>query len=437
MRGWPIRSKLLTPPLNAALHRLRSLLPTRTAPAERAAAPHSTTPPASPIHQAQRVQCERATDLAHPAQSAERAASRHPTAPSNNPGTANRSRRHEAQLRRSAEFLEFAQNAGGFGVLDLDLITGHISGTSLFFELIGLSGRDLTLTRDEWLATVHPEDLEGVVQELNAAIACGGKYQAEYRTLALDGAVRWLAGRGQVLMDAEGYPARAIGTVTDITQRKQLEDKLRRTTESLHIAQTAAGVATFDLDIGHDSFISSGNFHELLGLPLWTQLRDLNGHRQRVHPDDAQRIARAPFDTTWENPAYHCEYRVLLDGGAERWLGEKAQVSRSKSGEVNRITGAIVDITDLKRTEAAAAAANRAKSAFLANVSHEIRTPMNGVIGMAQILSETTLDNTQRDYVDIIRGSAKALLSVINDVLDLSKIEADRLELESIDFDLR
>src|SRR5271165_3073610 len=478
----------------------------------------------------------------------------------------------DSPLRRSSDFLEMAQAAGGFGVFDLNLVTGDISGTPLFFALIGQQSHDLTLTREEWVASIHPEDLEAVVVELGAIIDAGAKYRSEFRTLLLGGEVRWIASRGEILKDVDGSPARVIGTITDITERKELEDKLRYSSDLLNIAQTAAGLATFDFNFGRNTRICSDNFHSLLGIPLSTKLDDLNLLLSRVHPDDVARCRTAPLDTTPEEPSYRCEYRVMLDGGSERWIGEKATVSRGRSGEVVRITGAIVDITDLKRTEAAldsiesrlerairgtqdglweldlvtdgiwfgqrfeemlgfntgdlsvsrevfnklvhpedleklrvcsenhrlhntvydvefrarhkaghyewlrsraqaeraadgtalrlagscqlitdrklaeqatldakfaAEAANRAKSNFLANVSHEIRTPMNGVIGMSQILSETHLDSTQREYVDIIRGSAKALLSLINDVLDLSKIEADRLELEHVDFDLR
>jgi two-component system sensor histidine kinase/response regulator len=346
-------------------------------------------------------------------------------------------------MHRSAEFLEFAQAAGGFGVFDLDLVSGAIGGTPLFFDLIDLPRRDGTLTREEWVATIHPEDLEAVVVELGAAIDSGTLYQSEYRTLTLNGEVRWLASRGQVVPNAEGLPARVIGTISDITARKQLEEKLRYATESLNIAQAAAGLATFDFNVGRNSWICSDNFHVLLGIPPSTRLDDPELLRSRVHPDDLARCRSAPLETTPDEPSYRCEYRVMLDGG-ERWIGEKATVSRGKAGEVVRITGAIVDTSDLKLAQQAtldaklaAEAANRAKSNFLANVSHEIRTPMNGVIGMSQILSETTLDNTQREYVDIIRGSAQALLSLINDVLDLSKIEADRLELEQVEFNVR
>ena len=349
-----------------------------------------------------------------------------------------------ALQRRSSDFLESAQAAGGFGVFDLDLSTGNIAGTPLFFELIGQCGSDRTLSREQWVASIHPEDLEAVVLALGAAIDSGTKYQCEYRTLLVTGQVRWLASRGEVLKGPDGEPTRAIGTITDVTERKELEEKLRYATESLNIAQTAAGLATFDFNFRRNSRICSDNFHMLLGIPASFKLDDLNLLLSRVHPDDVARSRSAPLETTPEEPSYTCEYRVMLDGGGERWITEKATVSWGPSGDMMRITGAIVDITERKRAEQAildaklsAEAANRAKSNFLANVSHEIRTPMNGVIGMSQILSETTLDNTQREYVDIIRGSANALLSLINDVLDLSKIEAERLELEAVDFDLR
>ncbi len=238
----------------------------------------------------------------------------------------------DTSSRRSAEFLEFAQSAGGFGVFELNLVTGTIKGTSLFFELIGLECRDMSLSREEWLASIHPEDLEGVVHALSNAVASGGGYETEYRTLTANGEVRWLAGRGQVLLGGEGYDSRAIGTITDITERKELEDKLHYATESLNIAQTAAGVATFDFDFRRNSRFCSDNFRELLGIPPSTPLDDLNRALSRVHPDDFARVRGAPLETTPTDPYYRCEYRVLLDNGAERWIGEKAKVGARTVG---------------------------------------------------------------------------------------------------------
>ena len=474
--------------------------------------------------------------------------------------------------KRSDNFLEFAQAAGGFGVFELNFRTSEIRGTSLFFDLIGLpEGKDPTLSLETLLITIHPQDLEAVMEVLGNALTSGLPYQHEYRSLRADGEIRWLSGRGQALMDGEGGYQRIVGTITDITDRKQLEMQLRAATESLNVAQTAAGVATFDFDFRSNVRTCSDNLYELRGVPAATPINDHDRMLARVHRQDIQRIRDAPLTATASDPDYRCEYRVCLEDGRVRWIGEKGRVTYRANGGVARVVGALVDITDLKVAQAAlgsiegrleralrgtqdglwevdleretnwygyrfaellgytteelgtslhnfyalihtddrervhakidahlkdniacdvefrvlhksghyewmraraqadrgddgtplrlsgamqlitdrklaeqasldaklaAEAANRAKSSFLANLSHEIRTPMNGVIGMARILAETKLDGAQREYLDIIRSSAEALLSLINGVLDLSKIEADRLELEDVEFDL-
>ncbi|MFT5697725.1 MAG: two-component system sensor histidine kinase/response regulator [Desulforhopalus sp.] len=129
--------------------------------------------------------------------------------------------------------------------------------------------------------------------------------------------------------------------------------------------------------------------------------------------------------------------------GNWRWLHLTKIPLHDGDGKITGIIGVGHDITHRKQAEKeremlieSSEAANRAKSTFLANMSHEIRTPMNGVIGMASLLQNTRLDETQRHYVELLQKSSEFLLAIINDVLDFSKIEANKLDLESLDFDL-
>lgn len=166
---------------------------------------------------------------------------------------------------------------------------------------------------------------------------------------------------------------------------------------------------------------------------------------EHLHPEDRERVERsrqAAIESGGET--WSAEYRFLSGDGKYASVLDRGYVMRDSTGRPVRMIGAMMDITTRKQVEKemqqakeAAEAANRAKSEFLANMSHEIRTPMNGVLGMTDLLLDTPLTPQQSEYVGMVKASAESLLTILNDILDFSRIEAGKLELESVDFKLR
>ncbi len=162
-----------------------------------------------------------------------------------------------------------------------------------------------------------------------------------------------------------------------------------------------------------------------------------------LHPDDRDRVLDVlDACVRGERASFSLEYRLLAKDGSYRWLHGRGAPVRDGAGRLTLLTGATTDITRRKETELALAqardaamAASRAKSAFLASMSHEIRTPMNVILGMAELLAESSISSSQRRYLEAIAGSGRMLSQLLSDILDFSQIEADRVALFPETFD--
>jgi PAS domain S-box-containing protein len=218
--------------------------------------------------------------------------------------------------------------------------------------------------------------------------------------------------------------------------RQTAIDKLRDSEERFQLAARVSNVGIMEWnDYDRENQYWSDNFYRLLG---FVPDEGPSTHTRFVglmHPDDVGPTAEAMRDSRERGAPLQREFRLKHKTLGYRWfLGCSEEVFEGDM--IRRMVGSIMDIHELKLAQEKSEAANVAKSQFLASMSHEIRTPMNGVMGMAAVLAGTGLDTRQRRMVDVINQSGAQLIAIINDILDLSKIEAGKMELDVAEFDV-
>ena len=230
--------------------------------------------------------------------------------------------------------------------------------------------------------------------------------------------------------------------VRDVSAARHDARVLGRSEQRFRQLAASAPVGIFQTDAqGHCIYVND-RWSEMAGLT--TAQAAGSGWLAAVHPADRPQLDQAWRAALADGTAFDLRYRFQRPDGTETWVMGRAIASHDGHGAVNGYLGTLTDVTDshrqalaLERANAEAETAVRAKSLFLANISHEIRTPLNAVIGMTTLLLDTPMSPDQQDLARTICASGESLLGIINDILDYSKADAGKLEIEQQAFDLR
>ncbi len=370
----------------------------------------------------------------------------------------------EAALRRSEDNLKRAQTVSRTGSWYLDIPSGKLDWSDETYRLFGLPvGTAVDL--DRFVECIHAEDREQVLAAWISALD-GGTYEIEHRLQAGD-QVSWVRERAEIVRDTQGRPSTALGTVQDVTERRRNEQALRDS--EARYRELLRGLPVGVVVHGADAQVIDANVTALTILGIAKERRgniDPDLQARQLLDEDRRPLTldRYPVNRViaTREPIRNQVLGVMLAPELDpRWLLLNADPV-FEDGALQQVRVTFIDISDKKRTEdelthyrqhleelvrirtaelehakLAAESANLAKSTFLANMSHEIRTPLNAILGMTHLLKASAKDLEQSRRLAKVTDAAYHLLGVVNDILDLSKIEAGKLHLDTVDFELQ
>jgi len=346
------------------------------------------------------------------------------------------------QLRSIAARYQRIFHGSGYGFWEWDLTQSRIDWSGGFWESLGYDEEDMRRVSDSRQLPdfIHPDDREAMHEAVREHLRSGEPLNTSYRIATKDGDYVWTQVRADSIRDKEGRALYLSGVNFDITELKKVEAALRESQARQARIIQASNDGIWEWYANRDGFHFSARCWEHLGYndndDVVNRGRNrLSVWRSMIHPEDLPK-----FDKTLDNHMagqgpFDIEYRIFGKSGEVRWIRARGRASFDEQGRPLLMSGTNMDITDIKRAEErvvqakeAAEKANQAKSDFLSSMSHELRTPLNAILGYTQLFNyDDNLNPGQRDNVKEIRKAGEHLLQLINDVLDLAKIESGRM----------
>ncbi len=366
--------------------------------------------------------------------------------------------------------LRSAQALAHIGNWILNPTTGEVWWSE---EIHRIFGHDPALPPpniEEQRAIFMPASWDRLQAAINQTIRSGTPYDLEVEYRRRDGTAGWGRALGQAVHSDQGEVVELHGAFQDITGQKQMEAELlahqknlehlvaertgllKESEERYRVVIEKTGQIVYELNVLTGQTIHAGAIEELLGYSTAEFQLTFEQRLARIHPDDQERIQPLMIAATKVPGAFKFEYRYLRKDDGFCFICDRGISLADSEDQVFRVIGTMADITErkqfeetlerktaeLEKTKEAADRANRAKSAFLSNMSHEIRTPMNAILGFSQLLArDSSLKPTQAGHVQTIIRSGNHLLTLIDDILDISKIEAGHATLNLSTFSLQ
>ena len=311
-----------------------------------------------------------------------------------------------------------------------------------FTQITGYSAEEVIGKNPRILKSgVHSREF---YKDMWAALTAGQEWRGKLFNKKKNGDYFWESASISSISNEAGKITHYVAIKEDITRQVQMENALRQTRERLDRSQEIAHLGSWELDLSKNELFWSDEVFRIFGLEPSEALLTYEFFLGHVHPDDRKALESGYFTSVSRGEEFfETEHRIVRKTSGEvRWVLEKCSHVRNGEGTIVRSVGMIQDISDrkwgeiaLKKAIESSEAANRAKSDFLASMNHELRTPLNVVIGFSEVLAERMygeLNEKQAKCAENILNAGRRLLGLINDILDLSKIESGKMDFERV-----